>query len=131
NSSRDSPLLSPLPGGEGQGEGERDSYQYFASELHKNKLRPVLSEPAALEKVGHGALVVLDESGAEKIHGRAITVADRLGGERVVLAKWIRRLTNWGGRQAPLALWRAKIAPLVEQKLAQQKLTVVRFKEQA
>ncbi len=121
------PHPGPLPGGE----GERDSNQYFALELHKYKLCPVLSEPAALEKVGHGALVVLDESDAEKIHGRAITVAERLAGERVVLAKWIRRLTNWSGRQAPLALWRAKIAPLVEQKLAQQKLPVVRFKEQA
>src|SRR5205823_6353638 len=42
-------------------------------------------------------------------------------------AKWIRRLTNWRGRQAPLALWNEKIVPLVEQKLALQKTPVVRF----
>jgi len=30
------------------------------------------------------------------------------------LPKWVRRLTNWNGRQAPLAVWTEKIAPLVE-----------------
>ena len=53
-----------------------------------------------------------------KIYGRALTVADRLGDDRVLLAKWIRRLTNWNGRQAPLAVWEEKIVPLVREKLA-------------
>ena len=45
----------------------------------------------------------------------------------MLLAKWIRRLTNWSGRQAPLALWNEKIVPLVEKKLAAQKTPAVRF----
>jgi hypothetical protein len=90
-------------------------------------LRPALSEPAALEKVGHGILeVIADENGA-KTYGRSITVAELLHDERVLLAKWIRRLTNWSGRQAPMNLWQEKIAPLLEQKLAAQKTPVVRF----
>jgi superfamily II DNA/RNA helicase len=91
------------------------------------ELRSVLTEPDALEKVGTGALCVLSEENGVKTYGRAVTVADRLGADRVIIAKWIRRLTNWNGRQAPLAVWSEKIAPLVERKLAQQKTPVIRF----
>jgi hypothetical protein len=88
----------------------------------------VLSEPAALEKVGTGSLCVLSDQTGEKIYGRAITVADRLNGDRVFLTKWIRRLTNWNGRQAPFQLWEQKIAPLVKDRMAGQRLPVVRFR---
>jgi superfamily II DNA/RNA helicase len=94
-------------------------------------LLPILSVPAALEKVGTGTLVVLEESNGRKIYGRALTVAEQLNDDRVLIAKWIRRLTNWNGRQAPMPLWRAKIAPLVEQHLAARKTPVVRFVPQA
>jgi len=120
--SRDRQSLSPLPGGEGQGEGERNTQTPF---------RSVLSEQPALEKVGQGTLVVLHEIDGDKIYGRAITVAERLNDDRVIIAKWVRRLTNWNGRQAPMALWKEKIAPLVEQRLAQQRTPVVRFINQA
>src|SRR5207245_2796021 len=95
------------------------------------KMRPTLSEPAALEKVGVGALCVLSETPEGKVYGRALTVADRLGHDRVILAKWVRRMTNWQGRQAPLELWKEKIAPLVEEKMAQQKTPVVSFADEA
>lgn len=93
--------------------------------------RSVLTEPAALEKIGVGTLVVLEEHGAAKTYGRALTVADRLHDERIILAKWVRRLANWASRQAPATLWETKIAPLVEKKLAQQRTPVVRFVHQA
>jgi superfamily II DNA/RNA helicase len=114
--------LSPLPGGEGRGEGERKTQFSF---------RSVLSEQAALEKVGQGMIVVLEEKDGQKIYGRASTVADRLGDDRVIIAKWVRRLTNWSGRQAEISVWKEKIAPLVEQKLAAQKTPVVKFVTQA
>jgi superfamily II DNA/RNA helicase len=93
--------------------------------------RSVLSVPAALEKVGTGVLCVLSEDEHGKTYGRALTVADRLGHDRVLLAKWIRRLTNWNGRQVPLAVWEEKIVPLVRQKLASQKTPVVRIESEA
>jgi len=130
-------------------------------EAAKPVLRPALSEPAALEKVGTGVLAVLvpqdyssgagfqPASGASSpssdvhgqdvqtgrleacppkpVYGRSITVAEVLNGERVLLVKWIRRLTHWTGRQAPLSVWKEKIVPLLEQKLAQLKTPVVRF----
>ena len=91
---------------------------------------PVLSIAAALEKVGTGSLCFLSDNEHGKIYGRALTVADRLGHDRVLLAKWIRRLTNWNGRQVPLAVWEEKIVPLVKEKLAQQKTPVVGFQDQ-
>jgi superfamily II DNA/RNA helicase len=94
-------------------------------------LRPALSEPAALEKVGPGTLIVLDEKDGVRTYGRSITVAERLNDNRVLIAKWIRRLTNWSGRQAPANVWQERIAPLVEQKLAQQKMPVTRFVNRA
>src|SRR6185503_10509144 len=68
-------------------------------------LRSILTEPIALEKVGHGSLVVLKEENGLKTYGRAVTVAERLHDDRVLIAKWIRRMTNWNGRQAPFAVW--------------------------
>jgi hypothetical protein len=91
------------------------------------KLLPALSVPAALEKIGTGLLCVLSEENGEKIYGRASTVADILADERVIIAKWVRRLTNWNGRQVSLSVWQEKIAPLVEASLAGQKTPVVRF----
>ena len=89
--------------------------------------RSILTEPAALDKIGTGTLCVLSEDGEGKIYGRAITVADKLNDERVVMGKWVRRLTNWNARQAPLNVWKEKVMPLLEKKLAQQKTPVVRF----
>jgi superfamily II DNA/RNA helicase len=89
--------------------------------------RSVLTEPAALEKVGTGDLCVLSESDGTKIYGRAVTVAEKLKENRIVMAKWVRRLTGWNGRQAPLDVWTQKIAPVLEKKLALQKTPVVRF----
>jgi superfamily II DNA/RNA helicase len=119
------PHPSPLPGGEGRGEGEPQSA--IGGWQSAIKLLPALSVPAALEKVGHGTLELLSDEAGVKTYGRALTVADLLNDDRVLLAKWIRRLTNWSGRQAPLSLWNEKIAPLVEKKLAAQKTPVVRF----
>lgn len=90
-------------------------------------LLPALSVPAALEKVGHGTLELISEENGVKTYGRLLTVADVLNNNQVLMAKWLRRLTNWSGRQATLGLWNDKIVPLVEQRLAEQKTPVVRF----
>jgi len=94
------------------------------------RLLPALSVPAALERVGTGTLCVLSEEQGVKLYGRALTVAEYLQGERVIISKWVRRLTNWNGRQAPLEVWRDQIAPLLAERLAQQKTPVVRLVEQ-
>ena len=90
-------------------------------------LRLATSVPEALEKIGHGLLVVLSEDEHGKVYGRSISVADKLKDERIILAKWVRRLVNWNGRQASMELWNSKIAPLVEKKLADQRTPVVSF----
>jgi len=95
------------------------------------RLVPVLSVSAALEKVGTGTLCVLSEDSGKKIYGRALTVADRLSGDRVLLAKWVRRLTNWNGRMVPVAVWDSQVVPLLEQRLRQQNTPLVRFAPQA
>ena len=92
--------------------------------------RSVLSEPAALEKVGHGVLAVLKEEDGRPVYGRSVTVAERLNADRILLVKWVRRLVNWNGRQTHASVWRDKLVPLIEQKLAHQKTPVVRFEEQ-
>jgi superfamily II DNA/RNA helicase len=91
-------------------------------------LRPLLMEQSALEKVGTGHFIVLEETPEGRIYGRSITVADRIASDRVILSKWIRRMTNWNGREASLELFQSKIAPLIEKKLSEQKFPVVRFK---
>jgi len=90
----------------------------------------ILSVPAALERVGTGVLCLLSNRPEGKVYGRALTVAERLQNERVVIAKWVRRLTNWNGRQAPVDIWQGKIAPLVQERLAAQKTPLVRYTEE-
>lgn len=93
------------------------------------RMRPALSEPAALEKLSFGQLCVLQEVDGLPVHGRVFTVAERVPGNRVLLVKWVRRLTNWHGRQAALNVWRERILPLVEQRLAHRKTPVVKVIE--
>jgi hypothetical protein len=91
------------------------------------EFRPVLSEPDALEKVGMGVLTQVAEENGFPIYGRATTVAELLNNDRVLLVKWVRRLTRWGGKQTPLQLWNERIVPLLEQKLALQKTPALRL----
>jgi superfamily II DNA/RNA helicase len=90
-------------------------------------LIPVLAVPQAIERVGTGVPCVVGEENGFQIHGKTLTVADRLHDGRVVLAKWVRRLTNWNSRQVPFELWESKLQPLVALKLAEQQTPVVRF----
>lgn len=98
-----------------------------ANDSVEAELVPVLRVPAALEKVGTGNLCVVAEEQGARIFGRSLTVAEQISGDRVVIAKWVRRLTNWNGRQAPRAVWENQIAPLVANRLAAQKTPLVRF----
>ncbi len=93
--------------------------------------RSILSEPTALEKVGQGTLVLLAEDERGKTYGRAVTIAERLRDDRVIIAKWVRRLTNWNGRQATLEAWQEKILPLLQTRLAAQRTPVVQVVTQA
>ena len=87
----------------------------------------VLAEPTALEKPGAGQVCLLQEDERGKVYGRATTIADFLNDDRVLLNKWVRRLTNWNGRQVPREVWEQKIVPLLERKLAEHKTPVVRI----
>ena len=90
-------------------------------------LRPVLTEPKALERLGPGALCVVEQSPAGPIYGRQVTVAESLDDGRVRIAKWVRRLTGWNGRLAQLPVWESKIVPLLEGRLAAQNLPLMRM----
>jgi superfamily II DNA/RNA helicase len=94
------------------------------------RLVSVLSCAAAVEKVGQGVLCVVSENQGIPIFGRASTVADRLDGGRVLLAKWARRLTNWNGRQVSEQMWLEELRPLLAEKLALLKTPVLRFADE-
>ncbi len=94
------------------------------------KTIPMIAVPTALEKIGTGTLVPIDEKEGIGTYGRALTVAEKLAQDRVVIAKWVRRATNWNGRQATGETWRSKIVPLLEDRLAGQRTPIVRFSEE-
>ncbi len=101
--------------------------QTGVSDAKFENLRPAVTSAAALEKVGQGSLCIISETEIEKTYGREVTVADRLNTERVLIAKWVRRLTNWNGRQVPIKVWEEQIIPLLSEKLAHQKTPVVQY----
>lgn len=90
-------------------------------------LKPALTLPVALEKIGTGGLAKVADSPDGPVFGRTLIVAERLGTDRVVLSKWARRISGWHGRQAPIETWHASIAPVLEQHFASQQLPVLRF----
>ena len=81
-------------------------------------------EPDVLRRIGAGELVLLDDGQA---YGREQKVADELNNQLLDLAKWVRRMTGWNKRVVPVKLWRKKIQPLLEEKLAEHHTPVVRF----
>ena len=50
-------------------------------------LRPMLSEPAALEKSGTGILTIVSHQSDLPVYGRSITVAEILNDNRVLLGR--------------------------------------------
>lgn len=94
---------------------------------HSIKLAPAQTHAPAVEKLGHGTLCVLDDTPEGKLYGRALTIADLLPQDRVLLAKWIRRLTDWNGRQVTSSVWREQVLPQIERRLADQKTPVHRY----
>jgi superfamily II DNA/RNA helicase len=90
----------------------------------------ILHHSCALEKTGSGTLTAISEEGGRKVYGRALTAAERLDADRIVIAKWVRRLTNWNGRHTTMTVWSQKIVPLLEQQLAAQKTPVQRFADE-
>lgn len=91
------------------------------------RLRPMITVPAALESIGTGGLAKVADSPDGPVYGRSIIVAERLGTDRVILSKWVRRFTGWHGRQAGIEVWHGSIAPLVEQHFLTQQTPVLRF----
>ncbi len=91
------------------------------------RLVPALTVPAALENVGTGGLAKVEDSPDGPVLGRSMVVAERIGTDRVQIAKWVRRATGWHGREAAIESWHGSIAPLLEQHMASQRLRVVRM----
>lgn len=94
------------------------------------QLRSVLTEPAALEKIGPGTLTGLREENGRIVYGRSIQMADRLHDGRIVLVKWIQRVVGWKSRQATTEVWETQLAPLIAPKLLRQHLVVLGFEKQ-
>lgn len=95
------------------------------------ELRPALTAPHLLEKIGTGHMTVLEEKDGLKWYGRSVTVADRLHDGRLIITKWIRRMINWQSRQAPEEIWESTLVPLIEKGLREAGTPVVRFKKLA
>ena len=98
--------LHPLPEERTFETEARDDFQESLSTI---RLRPALSIPESLEKIGQGLLCIVEERAASgsptksdeerqqdaggtlKIYGRSTTVAERAGHDKVILVKWVRR----------------------------------------
>ena len=93
-------------------------------------LVPALTVQGALDKVGYGWLVGLQDTERGRCYGRGVKLADVLTGERVVLVKWVRRMTGWQGRVATLEQWEKEIRPAVVAGLEAEGTPVVSVKRQ-
>lgn len=93
-------------------------------------LVPALTVQAALEKVGHGWMVGLRNSDQGRFYGRGFKLGDVLTGDRVVLVKWVRRMTDWQGRVATLEQWTQQVRPAIEAGLESEGTPVVAIRRQ-
>ncbi len=89
-------------------------------------LKPLLQDRQQLERLEKEELLSL----ASGDHGRAVKVAERFGEEGIQLSRWIRRITNWHGRETRLEVWRELVVPLIERAFAGLRQPVIRFIEE-
>ena len=89
-------------------------------------LVPLLQDRQSLERIEKEELISL----ASGDFGRAVKVAERFGDDGIQLSRWIRRITNWHGRETRLEVWRELVVPLVERAFRELKQPVVRFIEE-
>ncbi len=92
-------------------------------------LRPLMTIESAVERLGEGKICVLDDKGRWKIYGKSMLIADRLASGQLILAKWVRRLIHWRGRQISDGVLEKSIKPLIHKKLRQKGKEIVRFVE--
>jgi hypothetical protein len=92
-------------------------------------LKSALTVQEALEKVGQGGLTALEETPEGTRYGRSMIAADRMADGRLILAKWVRRLTQWHGREVSQDIFSETLKPALEKHLLQQRLPVVRWVE--
>jgi hypothetical protein len=83
-----------------------------------------------VERIGTGTLTEVSVSPTGKVFVREMTVADELSQGRLLIAKWVRRMTNWDGRQVEAVVWDEKIVPLLREKLAGQNTPLLGFVRQ-
>ncbi len=93
-------------------------------------LVPALTVQAALEHVGQGWIVGLQETENGRVYGRGFKVADVLTGERVVLVKWVRRLIDWHGRVATMEVWEQEVRPMLAAALEAERTPLVSVERQ-
>ncbi len=88
------------------------------------RLRPALTVEAAVEKLSEGGTLVKLPDGT---FARSLTVADVLNGQQVLLAKWVRKLTDWNARQTSLKGWRELVVPVLEKCFAAEQTPVLKI----
>lgn len=93
-------------------------------------LLSALTSAKALDKVGQGILVPVGELDGQPTFGRSSTVADVLADGRLVLAKWVRRATNWPRRDVTRKEWDETALPALKAHLAALRTPVVRIVEE-
>lgn len=90
-------------------------------------LQPALAITDIVSELGHGQPCVLDDSGKYKIYGKVLTAADRMHNGKIILSKWVRRMTQWRGRQASEGAWQQHIQPMIRKRMDQKGVDVMRF----
>ncbi|MFA6542776.1 MAG: DEAD/DEAH box helicase [Limisphaerales bacterium] len=85
-------------------------------------LRPALAVESAVEKLGEGGTLVKLPDGT---FARSLAVADVLNGRQILLAKWVRKLTDWNARQTSLQSWRELVVPALEKCFSAEKTPVL------
>ncbi len=87
---------------------------------------PLINTPDALDGVGHGELIELGSDEDGRHWGRRFVLAERLRGDRLQIAKWLRRGLRMKGRQIKRQLWVEEIEEKVSSFLEEKKTPLVR-----
>ena len=88
-------------------------------------LRPLLSDPEALEVLGLGPARPLPPPASDqqsgRRYGRLVVLGDALEDGRIVLAKGLRRLLDWDQRTVSEEVWNSKVLPAYRERMTREK----------
>jgi len=90
-------------------------------------LRPLLSDPKAMEALGFGSPKKVGEIDGRPVYGRTVRLAEKIRAHRLRLMRWTRRAAGWQNSVVGLRSWEKRILPTLRAALRKRGMRLLKI----